>query len=220
MQSLGYVVRVQQLTRILILQAVATLFFAPLLSIALAAIDIAALERSVNDRHRDLHLIESQLAASRSQLDAQHAQLAAERASRDRLAASMSSLRDQAAALATEVLRLQAARTELAELSVRINDCLHTVDAALSSSKTIADMCSMRNVVSGVRGVVGALGEDAMFAGPLALLDDAALDRLDSRVGSLKRLQLAVRRPRGFRSLLYTPTPKVGYTAFRSWLGV
>ncbi|KAI0742069.1 hypothetical protein C8Q80DRAFT_1221845 [Daedaleopsis nitida] len=172
--------------------AVASLFFAPVLSVALVAVDIAALEHSVDDRQRNVHTVESQLAASRAQLDAQHAQLAAERASKDRLASSVSSLREQAAALASEVQRLQASRTELAELSVRINDCLHTVDAALSSSKTIADMCSMRNVVSGVRGVVGALGADAMFAGPLALLDDSALGRLDMRVASVRRLQIAV----------------------------
>ncbi|KAI0742071.1 hypothetical protein C8Q80DRAFT_1197806 [Daedaleopsis nitida] len=53
-------------------------------------------------------------------------------------------------------------------------------------------MCSMRNVVSGVRGVIGALGADAMFAGPLVLLDDSALDRLDMRVASVRRLQIAV----------------------------
>ena len=101
-------------------------------------------------------------------------------------------LHQRSAGLAAYGRQLQSTRAELADLSQRINDCLHTVNAALSSSETISTMSSMRNVVSGIRGVVGALKADAMFQGPLARLDDAALGALDRRVATIRRLQIFV----------------------------
>lgn len=145
------------------------------------------------DQRKDVvHRVESQLAASRAQLQAQQAQLTREHAESARLAARIHELQTQSTSLSAEVKRLENARADLAELSKRINDCLHTVDAALSSSKTIEAMCSMRNVVTGIRGVVGALGNNAMFQGPLAQLDDAALGALDRRVANIKRGLLMV----------------------------
>ena len=50
----------------------------------------------------------------------------------------------------------------------------------------------MRTVVAGIRGVVHALGRDAMFEGPLVELDDAALGTLDRRVAAIRVLRLMV----------------------------
>ena len=130
--------------------------------------------------------------ASRAQLQAQQAQLTRERNESLRLSTQVTQLNQRATSLAADARRLETARGELAELSKRINDCLHTVNAALSSSKTIASMSSMRNVVTGIRGVAGALKADAMFQGPLAQLDDTALGALDRRVANIRRLQIAV----------------------------
>ncbi|KAI0793589.1 hypothetical protein C8Q74DRAFT_1365197 [Fomes fomentarius] len=172
--------------------AIAAFFFAPIFSIALTVIDMTALENAVEESENTISTIEQQLSASRSQLQSQRNEVSRERAESCRLSSRLSDLQRKSNQLSAESRRLTATRGNLAELSVRINDCLHTVNSALSSSTVIASMSSMRNVVSGIRGVVGALGADAMFTGPLARLDDAALASLDRRVAAIRRHRLTV----------------------------
>ncbi|RPD58004.1 hypothetical protein L226DRAFT_547039 [Lentinus tigrinus ALCF2SS1-7] len=167
--------------------AIITFFFAPILSFALASIDILALQEAVDNRKAAISTINSQLAESHSQLQSQRESLAREHTETVRLGATISELKQRAECLSAEKQRLEVTRRDLAELSTRINDCLYTVNAALSSSKSISTMLSMRNVVSGIQGVIDALGTNAMFEGPLAQLDDAAFGALDRRVAAIRR---------------------------------
>ncbi|KAI1784670.1 hypothetical protein LXA43DRAFT_1101113 [Ganoderma leucocontextum] len=171
--------------------SIATFFF-PIVPLILMTIDATAMQAGTEQRQRAISSIEGHLSSSSSQLDVRRHDLARSRAESDRLSSRISQLGQEADELAAEVRELEAARATLAELSMRINDCLHTVNGALSSSTAIATMGSMRNVVSGIKGVVGALGSDEMFAGPLAQLNDAALGTLDRRVAGIKRHQLTV----------------------------
>ena len=127
----------------------------------------------------------------RQQLNAQNTSLAQERSRSQELAGRVAQLQQRSQALNAEVQRLSGMRATLATLSANINNCLHAVDAALSSSTTIASMSSMRNVVTGIKGVVGGLGSEGMFAGPLAQLNKAAFGVLDHRVTSIRHLRLA-----------------------------
>ena len=167
-------------------------FFAPVVSSALGVIDATTLERAVDDCKERIDTIESQLASSRSQLQCQRDSLSQAHRDSAHLSAIISDMKQRVAQLSAEKQRLEYTRSDLAELSTRINDCLYTVNAALSSSKSISTMSSMRNVVAGVRGVISALGANAMFGGPLSQLDDAAFGALDRRIASIRRRQLAV----------------------------
>ena len=172
-------------------QSIAT-FFIPIVPLILMTIDATAMQAASEEHQRRISSIEGQLSSSNSQLDARRNDLSHERAKSDRLSSRISQLRQEADTLSAEARKLEAARASLADLSVRINDCLHTVNGALSSSTVIATMGSMRNVVLGIKGVAGALGSDEMFAGPLAQLNDAALGTLDRRVAAIKRHRLTV----------------------------
>ena len=99
-------------------------------------------------------------------------------------------LKNQAAGLAEEKHNLANARTSLAQLTTRINDCLHAVSGAMSSSAVIADAGSMRDVVAGLRGVADSLGRNEMFEGPVSKLDDVRLVALTHRVAAIKSHQL------------------------------
>lgn len=110
-----------------------------------------------------------------------------ERAESVRLSTRVTELRQKEKDLAAEARLLETARATLAELSVRIHDCLRSVNVALTSAANISVMRSMQEVVLGLRGVVSALGQDAMFSGPLAQLNDGAFAALDRRIASVKR---------------------------------
>lgn len=168
------------------------MFLLPPVGAVLMAVNQTALKNAVEQTRNNVSSIEHQISSSRSQLQSQRDELAQEQTERSRLTSQMSEHTHKANELAAESRRLTAARGDLAQLSKRINDCLHTVDSALGSSTAIATMSSMRNVVSGIRGVAGALGADEMFAGPLAQLNDAALGILDRRVAAMRRHRLTV----------------------------
>lgn len=110
-----------------------------------------------------------------------------ERAESVQLSTRVTELRQKEKDLAAEARLLETARATLAELSVRIHDCLRSVNVALTSAANISVMRSMQEVVLGLRGVVSALGQDAMFSGPLAQLNDGAFAALDRRIASVKR---------------------------------
>ena len=174
------------------MQTITTFFIVPFIGWAATAIGNAVMADSISTQEDAVSAAESQLARTRAQLETQRETLSCERAEKDRLSSRAAALRRQADTLSADARRLKSARGDLAELSTRINDCLHTVNGALSSSKTIAVMSSMRTVVAGIRGIVHALGRDAMFEGPLAELDDAALGTLDRRVAAIRVLRLMV----------------------------
>ncbi|PIL29444.1 hypothetical protein GSI_08386 [Ganoderma sinense ZZ0214-1] len=167
-------------------------FFIPIIPLILMTVDATAMQGISEQHQRTVSSIESQLSSSNSQLDSLRGELSSQRAESDRLSSQVEQLRRKADELSAEARRLEATRATLAELSQRINDCLHTVNGAVSSSAVIATMGSMRNVVSGLRGVAGALGSDEMFAGPLAQLNDTALGALDRRVAAITRHRLTV----------------------------
>ncbi|KAI1787280.1 hypothetical protein LXA43DRAFT_1098405 [Ganoderma leucocontextum] len=170
--------------------AIASLFFAPVVAIGLAAIDLGPMQDAVNYQRNAVRAAENQLSSLRQQLDAQHASLAHEQSRSQALAGQVGQLQQRAQTLHAEVQRLSGVRATLATLSANINNCLHAVDAALSSSATIAAMGSMRSVVTGIKGVVGGLGSEGIFAGPLAQLNDAAFGALDHRVTSIRHHRL------------------------------
>ena len=60
-------------------------------------------------------------------------------------------------------------------------------NVALTSAANLSAVRSIQEVVLGLRGVVSALGQNAMFSGPLAQLDNAALTALDRRMASPRR---------------------------------
>ncbi|KAI0742068.1 hypothetical protein C8Q80DRAFT_174230 [Daedaleopsis nitida] len=171
---------------------ITTFFIFPIVGWAATAIGNAVMADSISTQQNAVSAAESQLSSTRAQLETQRGTLSCERAEKERLSSTAATLRRQADALCTDAERLKSARADLAELSTQINDCLYTVNGALSSSKTIAVMSSMRSVVAGIRGIVHALGRDAMFEGPLAELDDAALGALDRRVAAIRVLRLMV----------------------------
>ena len=173
-------------------QAVASLFFAPIIAVGLAAIDLGPMQDAVNDQRSAVRHAENQLSSLRQQLSAQNTSLANEQRRSQEFTNQVTQLQQRAQTLNAEVQQLSSVRATLATLSTTINNCLHAVDAALSSSATIASMGSMRNVVTGIKGVVGGLGSEGMFAGPLAQLNDAAFGALDRRVTSIRHLRLAV----------------------------
>ncbi|KAI0649815.1 hypothetical protein C8Q79DRAFT_923296 [Trametes meyenii] len=170
--------------------AFASFFVAPIVGGALLAVDQTAIRHDIDSRKESVHAIRNQLAQSRSQLDQQRVQLSSENAQRAELSSHIHKLQEEQRALGAQADGLQKERETLSQLSVSINDCLLTVNSALSSSATIPAGRSMRNVVSGIRGLVGALGADATFAGPVAQLNDSSLQRLDSGVEALRRHRL------------------------------
>ena len=143
------------------------------------------MQDAVNSQRGAVRAAENQLASLQQELQSQQNSLAAEQSRSQALSAQVSQLQQRAQTLNAEVQRLSGARANLAALSASINNCLHAVDAALSSSATIGSMGSMRNVVTGIKGVVGGLGSDGMFAGPLAQLNDSAFGTLDRRVAAI-----------------------------------
>ncbi|KAI0649814.1 hypothetical protein C8Q79DRAFT_901462 [Trametes meyenii] len=181
--------RVRRATRI---AAIVTLFFAPIVSAALVAVDLTAIERAIEQRKGTVSAVEGQLAQSRSQLNNQHDTLDLEYGRSASLTTYIYELLEEEQLLGILEDGLQEERESLARLSVTINDCLLTVNAALNSSATIVAAGSMRNIVTGIRGLAAALGADAMFAGPVAQLNDRALAVLDRRVEALKRHRLMV----------------------------
>ncbi|KAM5545921.1 hypothetical protein V8D89_000047 [Ganoderma adspersum] len=170
--------------------AVASLFFAPIVAVGLAAIDLGPMQDAVTNQRGAVRHAENQLSSLRQQLNAQNTSLAHEQGRSQELTGQVAQLQQRSQALSVEVQQLSGMRATLATLSTNINTCLHTVDAALSSSATIASMGSMRNVVTGIKGVVGVLGSEGMFSGPLAQLNDAAFGVLDRRVTSIRHHRL------------------------------
>ncbi|KAI0672198.1 hypothetical protein C8Q78DRAFT_990702 [Trametes maxima] len=170
--------------------AFAAFFVAPIITGALAVVDQTALRRDIDSQKNSVHAIRDQLAQSRSQLDQQRAQLTSENGQKASLSSQIRELQAQQRTLGAQADGLQKERETLSLLSVSINNCLVAVNGALSSSATISAGNSMRIVVAGIRGLVGALGADAMFAGPVAQLNDSSLQRLDHRVEALKRHRL------------------------------
>ncbi len=168
------------------------MLFIPVVAFGVAAINMTAMSANLDDHYEAVRRLEGQLATSNTELDSRRGTLAGQQAERGRLVSQVAGLRTRADELATEGRTLGEARASLAELSQRINDCLHAVNTALSSSTAMATMCSMKNVVTGIRGVVGGLGRNEMFAGPLALLDEVAFGALDRRVATIRRSQLTV----------------------------
>ncbi|KAI1787283.1 hypothetical protein LXA43DRAFT_1098408 [Ganoderma leucocontextum] len=168
------------------------MLFVPILAFGVAAINMKAMSDNLDEHCNAVRSLEGQLAASTAELDARRDTLAQQQAERGRLASSVAGLQTRADELAVEGRAFDEARASLAELSRRINDCLYAVNAALGCSTAITTMCSMRNVVTGIRGVVSGLGRDEMFVGPLALLDEAAFGALDRRVATIRRSQLTV----------------------------
>ncbi|PIL29022.1 hypothetical protein GSI_09070 [Ganoderma sinense ZZ0214-1] len=176
--------------RVVRIGAAASLFFAPIVAVGLAAIDLGPMQDAVNSQRNAVRHAENQLSSLRQQLNAQNDSLAKEKTRSNELTNRVAQLRQQAQTLDAEVQRLSGVRATLATLSTTINNCLHAVDAALSSSVTITSMGSMQNVVTGIKGVVGGLGSEGMFAGPLAQLDSAAFGVLDRRVASIRHHRL------------------------------
>ncbi|KAI0672197.1 hypothetical protein C8Q78DRAFT_1068790 [Trametes maxima] len=170
--------------------AIATLFFAPIVSAVLVAVDLTAIERAIDLRRGAVSTVERQLERSRSQLDYQHDTLDIEHGRSASLTTHIYELLQEQQLLGILEDGLQEEREALARLSVSINDCLLTVNAALNSSATISAGHSMRNVVTGIRGLAAVLGADAMFAGPVARLNDRALAVLDRRIEALRRHRL------------------------------
>ncbi|KAI1784672.1 hypothetical protein LXA43DRAFT_195049 [Ganoderma leucocontextum] len=164
--------------------AIATIFF-PIVAISLAIADATAMRAEVEGHQRAVSASEAQLSVSRSQLEARRRELAGKRDERDRLSSRVGQLSREAHDLSAKAGKLKAEQATLAELSVRINDCLYTVNRAVGSSTTVSSG-SMHGVVSGIRGVVEALGSEDMFAGPLVQLDDAGLDTLDRRMEAIR----------------------------------
>ena len=151
-----------------------------------------ALQNTVDAEKSKISVIERQLAKSHQGLERQRQTLQNEYARKTRLSMLVASLQSQEAALSEEARKLEDARGSLAQLSVQINNCLHAVNGALSSSAAMTDMGTMRSVVTGLRGVTDALGEDRMFAGPLSQLNEAALTALTKRVAAVKRHRLVL----------------------------
>ncbi|KAI0772968.1 hypothetical protein BD413DRAFT_492417 [Trametes elegans] len=172
--------------------AIATLFFAPIVAAFLTVVDFTAMENAIDQTTETISRIEEQLASAHSQLETQRARLSRERDLCSALESNIAQYRGEQRRLRNETGDLQSQRASLSQLSVRINDSLRAVNGALSSSVTIQTMHSMRNVVSGIRGVASSLGRDAMFAGPLARLNDSELDVLDRRVEMIRRHRLMV----------------------------
>ncbi|KAI0649813.1 hypothetical protein C8Q79DRAFT_349412 [Trametes meyenii] len=172
--------------------AAATFFVAPIVSGALILADSTAMRRSIAKKKEMVSFVEGVLAIAHARLDHQREQLEYERSESATLSAHIQALREEQDTLGLEASRLQDERVELSQLSVTINDCLYSVNAALSSSTTISAARSMRNVVSGIRGLAAALGDEAIFAGPVAQLNDSALAVLDRRVEALRRHRLMI----------------------------
>ena len=164
--------------------------FAPIVSVAAMTASLVAGENAINAHENRVSTIENGLNASRVRLQGHRDALATQNANRAGLSARVTELQTQAAELAEESRTLAAARDSLSQLTVRINDCLHAVSGAMSSSAVIADAGSMRDVVTGLRGVADSLGQNEMFTGPLAQLDDAGLVTLTHRVAAIKSHQL------------------------------
>ncbi|TBU42316.1 hypothetical protein BD309DRAFT_896487 [Dichomitus squalens] len=152
----------------------------------LAIVDREALQAPVDEQKEIVSRLESQLRTARDQLQVQTQKLENERAEGLRLCSRIDALRQKAKDLAADARALETARASLAELSVRIHECLRSVNGALNSATSISIMRSMGDVVSGLRGVVVSLGQEAMFSGPLAQLNDAAFAALDRRVSTVR----------------------------------
>ncbi|KAI1798337.1 hypothetical protein LXA43DRAFT_1088446 [Ganoderma leucocontextum] len=153
----------------------------------IAIVDREALQAPVDEQKGVISRITLELDVSRKQLQLQTESLEKEHAESARLSARVAELRQKAKDLGAEARVLETARATLAELSVRIHDCLRSVNVALTSAANISIMRSMQEVVFGLRGVVSALGQDAMFSGPLAQLNDGAFAALDRRITSVRR---------------------------------
>ena len=152
-----------------------------------AIVDREALQAPVDEQKDVVSRITLELTTSRKQLQEQTGNLEKERAESNRLSTRVIELRQKENNLAAEARVLEASRATVADLSKRINDCLRSVSAALTSAANISVMRSMQEVVFDLRGIVSALGQDAMFSGPLAQLDDAAFIALDRRIASVRR---------------------------------
>ncbi|PIL27398.1 hypothetical protein GSI_10546 [Ganoderma sinense ZZ0214-1] len=161
----------------------------------IAIVDREALQAPVEEQKGVVSRITLELDVSRKHLQEQISNLEKERAESVRLSARVSELRQKEKDLAAEARVLETSRATLADLSRRINDCLRSVSVALSSAANISVMRSMQEVVLGLRGVVSALGQDAMFSGPLAQLNDAAFAALDRRIASVRRHRGRVTMP-------------------------
>ena len=152
-----------------------------------AIVDREALQAPVDEQKDVVSRITLELTTSRKQLQEQTGNLEKERAESNRLSTRVIELRQKENNLAAEARVLEASRATVADLSKRINDCLRSVSAALTSAANISVMRSMQEVVFDLRGIVSALGQDAMFSGPLAQLDDTAFIALDRRIASVRR---------------------------------
>ena len=173
-------------------QAFAVFPFLPILGFALELVDMTALRNAVDDCERTVWSCQRQLESTQSEVQRLREAMQEAQAESARRSRKASELNDTLQGLSLEARSLDCTRRDLADLSVRINECLHTVNSALGSSSVIAASSSMRNMVTGVRGVVGALQANSMFDGPLAQLDEAALGALDRRVAAIKRSKLTL----------------------------
>ncbi|KAI0764229.1 hypothetical protein BD413DRAFT_641504 [Trametes elegans] len=171
--------------------ALATLFV-PVVSIALVAVDATVVQQDINSQRKAVRTVKAELASSRKQLEDHEGQLLAETTQISLLSLEMDELEKQQQRLVTERAALQEERETLAVLAVGINECLHAVGGAYGSSVVISSMRSMRNVLDGIQGVVEALGQEEMFDGPVALLNEAGIRELDSQVAAIKRHKLMI----------------------------
>ena len=152
-----------------------------------ASVDRAYLQAPVDEQKDIITRLTLELAVGREQLQEQTANLEKERADRSHLSARVAELRQQEDDLTKAARVLEKERATLADLSKHINDCLRSVNVALTSAANLSAVRSIQEVVLGLRGVVSALGQNAMFSGPLAQLDNAALTALDRRMASPRR---------------------------------
>ncbi|KAM5534750.1 hypothetical protein V8D89_011614 [Ganoderma adspersum] len=152
-----------------------------------ATVDRVYLQAPVDEQKDIITRITLELDVLRGQLQEQTANLEKERAESARVSAHVAELRQKEKGLTEAARVLEKERAALANLSKRINDCLRSVNVALTSAANLSVVRSMQEVVLGLRGVVSALGQDTMFSGPLAQLDDTAFTVLDRRMASVRR---------------------------------
>ena len=152
-----------------------------------ASVDRAYLQAPVDEQKDIITRLTLELAVGREQLQEQTANLEKERADRAQLSARVAELKQKEDDLTKAARVLEKERATLADLSKHINDCLRSVNVALTSAANLSAVRSIQEVVLGLRGVVSALGQNAMFSGPLAQLDNAALTALDRRMASPRR---------------------------------
>lgn len=145
----------------------AFLFFVfPVAGFTALAISCTALENAVDEARDNRHRISVQLENTRKALENTQqslGDLCGQVASMESRAAELGS---QAASLVCRTGELTAMRDRLVRIRPMVLECVHTVNAALGSTRTLDNMLSLSNVASAVRCLSGTLRVD-FFAGPL-----------------------------------------------------